>query len=387
VSRERRKRIALVMGLADTYEHGIARGVVRYAKEKRNWDLYGYGWMFRPVDALGYWRGDGVIARVESARDADRLGRLRMPVVDVAGAFSARSFYKVTNDDEGTGRKAGVYLASCGFRRFAYCGVAATGWSALRRKGFHESVSGVHQGEIAIFEEDQPWWESLAESGHLRKWLAALVKPVGIFACNDTAGLKLAELCRAMRITVPDSVAILGVDDEDILCEMASPSLSSIRLDCESIGYRASALLDGVMTGGWGAPRGEAADRALIVPPRDIVERDSTRVFTCDDPLVEQAMRLIRARAVQRVTVGGLIAVLPASRRSLETRFKKATGRTLREEIVRVRLAHARALLRGSRLTVADIAAESGFGTVQRFHSVFRQVEGKSPGSYRAAGE
>ncbi|HUJ75309.1 MAG TPA: substrate-binding domain-containing protein, partial [bacterium] len=235
--------------------------------------------------------------------------------------------------------------------------------------------------------EDQPWWESLAESGHLRKWLAALVKPVGIFACNDTAGLKIAELCRAMEIAVPDSVAILGVDDEDILCEMASPSLSSIRLDCESIGYRAAALLDNVMAVGRGVSRAEGGGRALLVPPRDVVERDSTRVFSCDDPLVEQAMRLIRARAAQRVTVGGLIATLPASRRSLETRFKRTTGRTLREEMVRVRLAHARALLRGSRMTIADIAAECGFGTVQRFHSIFRKAEGKSPGSYRAAGE
>ena len=114
------------------------------------------------------------------------------------------------------------------------------------------------------------------------------------------------------------------------------------------------------------------------------MERDSTRVFTCDDPLVEQAVRVIRARATGRVTVGSLLGSLPASRRSLETRFKRATGRTLREEIVRVRLAHARALLRGSRLTIAGVAAESGFGSVQRFHSVFRKAEGMSPGALPA---
>lgn len=384
MSREKRKRIALVMGLADTYEHGIARGVVRYAKERHNWDLYGYGWMFRPFDALGYWRGDGVIARVESARDADRLGRMRVPVVDVAGAYATRSFYRVTNDDTATGRTAGSYLASCGFRRFAYCGVAGTGWSAMRKAGFQESLEGVLEGDIAVFEEDLPWWESLAESGSLRRWLAALVKPVGVFACNDTAGLKLTELCRAMGIAVPESVAILGADDEDILCEMASPTLSSIRLDCQSIGYRAAALLDAVMAG---APGTRAAARAHVVPPRDVVERDSTRVFTCDDPLVEQAVRVIRARATGRITVGNLLGFLPASRRSLETRFKRATGRTVREEIVRARLAHARALLRGSRLTIAGVAAESGFGSVQRFHSVFRKAEGMSPGDYRERAE
>jgi LacI family transcriptional regulator len=384
MAREKRRKIALVMGLADTYEHGIARGVVRYAKERRAWDLYGYGWMFRPFDALGYWRGDGIIARVESARDADRLGRLRVPVVDVAGAHPGRSFHKVTNDDEGTGGKAGAYLASCGFRRFAFCGVAGTGWSDMRKKGFLESVAGIREGNVEVFEEDLPWWESLAESGHLRKWLADLPTPAGIFACNDTAGLKLAELCRALGIAVPETIAILGVDDEDILCEMASPSLSSIRLDCESIGYRAAALLDELMTRGRGPT---PAARALVVPSRDIVERDSTRVFTCDDPLVEQAVRLIRARAVEGGTVGGLLGSLPASRRSLEVRFKSATGRTLREEMVRVRLAHARALLRGSRLTIAGVAAESGFGSAQRFHRVFRKETGTSPGGYRTTAE
>jgi LacI family transcriptional regulator len=207
------------------------------------------------------------------------------------------------------------------------------------------------------------------------------VKPAGVFACNDTAGLKIAELCRTMGIAVPDSVAILGVDDEDILCEMASPSLSSIRLDCESIGYRAAALLDAVMAGAMA----KDAARAIVVPPRDIVERDSTRIFTCDDPLVEQAMRLIRARAAERITVGDLLTSLPASRRSLETRFKRATGRTLHDEMVRARLALARALLRGSRLTIGDVAAESGFGSVQRFHSAFRKAEGRSPGAFRAA--
>ena len=189
---------------------------------------------------------------------------MRVPVVDVAGAYAARSFYRVTNDDTAHRRKAGAYLASCGFRRFAYCGVADTGWSAMRKAGFQESVAGVREGDVAVFEEDLPWWESLAESGPLRSWLAALVKPVGVFACNDTAGLKLAELCRAMGIAVPESVAILGVDDEDILCEMASPSLSSIRLDCESIGYRAAALLDAVMAG---APGAEAAARMRVCSP------------------------------------------------------------------------------------------------------------------------
>ena len=377
--RGKRRRIALVMGLTDTYEHGIARGVVRYAKGRKDWDLFGYGWMFRPFDALEVWQGDGIIARIESRQDAELIAQLSAPVVDVAGAYRMADFATVTNDDETTGRRAGEYLASCGFRRFAYCGVAGTGWSARRLSGFQAAVRRIDPAP-AVFEESLPWWETLDTSGRLRSWLSGLRRPVGIFASNDTAGLKLADLCRDLGIQVPDSLAILGVDNEDILCEMTSPTLSSIELDCESIGYRAAALLEELKEAGG---RSRASCRSLIVPPKDVMERESTRVFASEDPIVEKAMRYIRFHGTSRVTVGSIIAAIPASRRSLETRFKKATGRTLRAEIVRVRLAHARALLRTTTLTVGDVAAECGFGSAQRFHEAFRETEGISPGRYR----
>lgn len=369
------------MGLADAYEHGIARGIVRYAKAARGWDLYGYGWMFRPLDALEVWRGDGIIARVESREDAAGLAALKVPIVDVAGAYRWPSFHLVANDDEATGRKAAAYLRSCGFRRFAFCGVTGTGWSRGRGKGFAEAVRPFCP-EVPVFEELLAWWESLEESGRLRSWISRLERPVGVFACNDTSGLKLAEMCRSLAVPVPDSVAILGVDNEDILCEMASPSLSSVELDCETIGFRAAALLDGLLAGPRAAgPR--ARKRIIFVPPKEIVERESTQVFSCGDPIVEQAVRSIRLRAAQGATAAAILAELPASRRSAEIRFRKATGRSIREEILRVRLARARTLLHGTNLTVAAVAAECGFASAQRFHEAFRKTEGVSPGAFK----
>ena len=377
------------MGLADAYEHGIARGIVRYAKTARAWELYGYGWMFRPLDALEVWRGDGIIARVESRRDAARLAALEVPVVDVAGAYPWPSLHLVANDDEATGRRAGDYLRACGFRRFAFCGVEGTGWSEGRKEGFAKAVRPFCP-EVPVFEEPLVWWESLEESGRLRSWISHLERPVGVFACNDTAGLKLAEMCRSLSVPVPDSIAILGVDNEDILCEMASPSLSSIELDCETIGFRAAALLDRLTEGS--RPDGSRSARSagvreqrrvILVAPKEVVERESTRVFSCADPLVEQAIRAIRSRAAQGATAAAILAELPASRRSAEIRFRRATGRSIREEILRVRLARATTLLRSTNLTVAAVAAECGFASAQRFHEAFRKGEGVSPGAFR----
>lgn len=373
------------MGLNDSYEHGIARGVVRYAKQKPDWNLYGYGWMFRPLKELARWRGDGVISRVESAETAGTVEHLSIPVVDVAGAFPGEGFHLVTNDDRATGNKAGEYLLSCGFRNFAFCGVTGVGWSARRKAGFNDAVAGCCP-EISCFERSLPWWENLEAGKGLTGWLTALPKPCGLFACNDTAGVKVTETSRALRITVPDDIAVLGVDNEDILCELANPALSSIILDLETIGYRAASLLDHLLSDDRTDSHPHSTGRLTeeLVPPLSIVERDSTKIFTCSDPLTEKAVRVIRRRAAEGITVGDILGELAVSRRTLEKRFHKTLGRTPHDEIIRTRLSLAKRLLKETNRTVQAVAEDCGFGTVQRFYAVFRQAEGMSPGVYRS---
>ena len=381
------KNIALYMELSDFYEHGIAKGVVRFAKSQPDWRLFGYGWMFRPLADVGAWRGDGIIARIESPEDADRIESLGVPVVDVAGAYSRPGFRTVANDDFLTGYKAALHLRSCGFERFAFLGVCGTIWSDERKAGFLKGVGD--QSKLPSFERSLAWWEdsgdvkadggrACPDIGKLEEFLQTLPKPAAIFACNDTAGLRATELARKAGAAVPDSLAILGVDDEDILCELASPSLSSIRLDCETIGYRAAQALDAILDGG-----GSPASSRIAIPPKDVMERESTRIFVCPDPLVAAAATLIRARAHEGIGVPDLLAVLPCSRRALEYRFRASLGRSLHEEILRVRLARARRLLLETNFTVERIAEDCGFGSLPRFNAAFRAAEGLSPGAWR----
>jgi len=371
------------MELADFYEHGIARGVVRYAKSKPQWRLFGYGWMFRSISDLRQWRGDGILSRIESEADADEMAALGLPLVDVAGAYRRPGFSAVTNDDALTGKLAVEYLGSIGFQRIAYLGVPGVTWSAERRAGAAEAL-GLGPSAFPSFERSLPWWEGEGRGGtnkhgvrdrSLERFIYGLRKPAAIFACNDTAGLRAVSVCQSLGIAVPEEVAVLGVDDEDIVCELSSPSLSSIALDCETIGYRAAALLDSILEGG------DAS--TLVVPPGDVTERESTRTFASEDPLVSKAATIIRARARLGLDVTALLDLLPASRRSLETRFKRATGRTLHEEIVTVRVAWAKRLLGAGDLTMEAVAGGSGFGSLQRFHEAFRLLEGTSPGAWR----
>jgi len=382
------RKIALCMELSDYYEHGIARGLVRYAKSRPEWRIYGYGWMFRPLTDLEHWDGDGIIARVEDAKTADRLSGLGLPLVDVAGAYTRPHFRSVTNDDFLTGYKAALHLLDCGFSRFAFLGASGTLWSEQRRQGFEGCLAqrGAGGGADAAhglpaFERPLSWWEEGGNEG-LGAFLSGLERPTALFACNDTTGLRATELAGRLGLAIPESLAILGVDNEDILCELASPSLSSIMLDCEAIGFRAAAALDAVLEGGAGGG-GPPAGSRVSVPPREVAERESTRIFACEDRLVARAVTFIRAHAHEGIDVSDILALVSASRRSLETRFRAAMGRSLHEEIVRARLIQAKRLLRDSSATIETVAEDSGFGALGRFHSAFKEAEGMTPGEWR----
>lgn len=376
-------RIELLVGLDDAYGRAVARGVIRYAKGKQDWKLYGYGRLLadpRELVSEGALRPDGVIARAESPEGARELAALGLPVVDVAGAYPGAGLREANNDDFETGRRAGEYLRGLGFKRFAFCGVEGTTWSRLRLRGFAEAA-GIAAKELRRFERSLGWWRERAQgTDELAAWLSSVPKPTALFACNDAAGLKAAETCRKARIAVPEDLAVLGVDDEDLVCELADPSLSSVRLDCEGIGLAAAAMLDSALAGEL------SAARTRLVAPLSVVERESTRIVVSGDPLVSAAATWIRANVQRGVGATELVAALPASRRSIETRFKQEMGRTLREAIEDARLDRAKRLLKTTSLPLDSIAEASGFGSLQRFHLAFKEREGMTPGAWRRAG-
>ena len=365
------------MGINDYYEHGIARGVVRFAKA-RDWNLSGYGWMFGSIGDIGSWQGDGIIARIESEADADLFAGLGKPVVDVAGAYKRNSFHQVNNDDYLTGKKAGRHLSERGFRNFAFCGVTDTIWSEKRLEGFLEGAESA--GGVPVFERNLEWWEQLDRSDSLNEWLKSLPLPGAVFACNDTAGVKITSVCRSLRIAVPEQLAILGVDNEDILCELAEPSLSSIQLDCEEIGYRAAELLDSILQ------RKKASSdyvTGILVLPKGISERESTRIFVSSDPLVQKAVNFIQINAHNGLDVGELAGYLNVSRRTLETRFRRVLNSSVYDRIRSARIAFAAKLLISTNATIESVASDSGFNSIQRFHAAFKAEYNMTPGMYR----
>ncbi len=371
--------IGLDITIDDAYARGIARGIIRYSKKNIDWNLLGADWMFSQNDDKIL---DGVIARIESQEQIYRLQEYHVPVVDIAGAWRHSGFFEVHNDEFETGQKAGRYLLSLGYEHFAWVGVSKVLWSTYRYEGFQSVLSSkIKDIQKCIMEKDLGWWEKLDyELEALCYWLGGLERPTALFAANDTIGLKITHACAAANIRIPNDIAILGVDNEDILCELANPSLSSIRVDCESIGYKAAELLNNLMH-----PTGKNFQNIAhqSVSPLNIVERESTRMIIAKDPFVEKALNFIKNRAHSGITVNDIIKEIPISRRSLEQKFLSEMKKTLHQEIIETKVLYSKMLLKETNNALDVIAQKSGFGSLQRFHTQFKNMEGLTPGEWR----
>jgi LacI family transcriptional regulator len=208
------------------------------------------------------------------------------------------------------------------------------------------------------------------------EWLASLPRPLAVFAANDLWGFELVQAARERRLHVPEDVAILGVDNDQLICEIAHPPLSSIRLGAERIGREAVALLGRLL-------RGKPPEAGLLrVPPLDVVTRHSTDVLAVEDPEVAGALRHIRQHAAEGLSVKQLLTALPVNRRTLERRFVRALGHTPLEEIRRVRFERVKALLRAD-LAIYDVAARCGFASAAYLTTSFLQATGMTPSVYR----
>lgn len=340
--------VMLALSLGDAYDHGVARGVVRYAAE-HGWRLHGWGWMFRPLRRLGSWRGDGAIARITGTADARRLAAVGVPVVDVAGAVSENNVHAVTNDDRTTGRHAGEALARSGFRHAAFVGVTGVQWSQERYIGFSACFADI---TVPALRRGLTWWHRQDTARTLVPWLRRLPHPVAVFASHDVAALRVIEACHDAGLAVPDAIAVLGVDDERIACELAVPTLSSIPPDCETIGYQAAALLDRAMH------RPQMRRQVQRIPPLDPVWRASTATVVVQDPLVVRCLSLLADPLWLPRGVAALAQHLGVSRRTLELHVRAAVGESILTRWTRVRLEVARRRLRdGGSITAAAQAA------------------------------
>lgn len=371
-------RVALYFNLAMLHHQGMANGIIKYARERGDWELCGAYWPMAQVDDFRRWDGDGIIAAVETEDDIAMLTGTGLPVVDTSGAIIDSRLSLVTNDNPEIGRMGGEHLADNGLERFAFCAAEGSRWSDERLSGFECATRPHRLSEVAVFGRRIGWWHSPEFSRELAAFLSRLEKPLGVMAANDIVGMNVMGACRLAGLRVPEDVALVSVDNEVLLCELSTPPISSIPFDRHEIGLRSAERLEVLMRGML------PSMPELRVRPQPLVERASSSVIAVDDPLVAEALAFIRRRAVENLSAGEVARDLHTSRRNLERRFHAQTGRTVLEEIHRARIKHAKQLLRDGALSTKQAAALSGFRTIDRFTAIFTRYAGMPPGAYRA---
>jgi LacI family transcriptional regulator len=218
-----------------------------------------------------------------------------------------------------------------------------------------------------------------AQAADLRRWLRELPKPVGIMACYDIRGQQVLDACRSAGLAVPAEVAVIGVDNDELLCDLASPPLTSVVPNAHRTGYEAAGLLDRLMAGK------RVAAAPTLIAPLGVAARQSTDVLAVDDREVARAVQFIREHACDGINVGDVLRVVPLSRRVLEMRFQRLLGRTPREEILQARLGRVKQLLGETDLPLYLIAERTGFEHVEYLSVVFRREAGTTPSAFRAA--
>jgi LacI family transcriptional regulator len=379
-------RIALIYDARSTYDLKVMEGVAAYLQEGHHYSVFieENALNDQRLPDLRSWDGDGIIGNFDDPGIALRVTQARLPVVGFGGGYgwyvAGSSIPYFYTNNKAIATLTADHLLDRGFKHFAYCGYPKSrvnGWSQERQDAFENYLRkrATSCATLNSFPRSTHNWAALQRS--LGEWLKKLPKPLGIMAANDNRGRQVLEACRAYGIAVPDEVAVVGVDNDELLCRLSSPPLSSVEQGAKGLGYAAAALLD-QMIKGHGSRK-----RHYIVDPTAVVTRQSTDILAIDDPKVAQAMVFIREHSSDGIKVPQVVSAVAISRSALETRFTTALGYSIHTAIGHTRLARVRRLVTETDLPLKQIAAETGFKSVQHMTTLFVRAFGQTPGRYR----
>lgn len=376
----RRLRVALIVESSTLFGRQVLRGIARYVRSHQPWSIFleqrEFGAM--PPAWLLRRRWDGIISRPTDGRLAKAFLRMKTPVVDLNSLHDNLGFPRIRSDNRAIGLLAAEHLLERGFQHLAFCGYDAV-WSDLRRQGFMAAAERAH-ASCSVYES--PWrgrhlpeWDDDQE--RIAKWIQSLPKPCGLMACSDPRGQQVLDACQRVDAAVPETVAVVGVDNDQIFCELCDPALSSVITNPQRIGYESATLLDHLMSGE------KLAVEDRLVEPVAVCTRQSSDVLAVEDPDVAAAMTFIRDHATDGCTVEDVLHHAPLGRSSLERRFRKYLGRSPQAEINRVRIKRIHQLLAETDLPLSRIAELVGYEHPEYLSVVFKRETGQTPGQYR----
>jgi LacI family transcriptional regulator len=379
-------KVALLVETSRGFGREFLLGIARYSRLHGPWSFHiTPGDYKQVVPKMKQWGGTGIIARIADQRIAQAVISANVPTI-VLGLTDEQlqpdnplsKFSEISSDPDVVSQLAAEHLLERRFARYAYVGSDDRGWSGRREKAYREYLKK-HGFDPYIYPtpkriQDRNWER---EQGLLARWISTLPMPIGLFACDDDRGREVLEACKLASLNVPEDVAVVGVDNDEVFCELSNPPLSSVALNAETAGYRAAALLDGMMQG-----RVKRRQK-IVVEALGVVTRRSTEIVAVEDDDVASALQFIRRQQGCDISVDRVADEVALSRRSLEKRFRDTIGRTVLEEIQLTRLERAKRLLLETTYPISKVAEIAGFGSAGYFIQFFQKHVGKTPRKYR----
>lgn len=376
-------KVALLIESSRASGRALLSGVADYVHYHGPWSFYWEpGGLETAWPVLQSLDADGIIMR-----DGDGLQEvLNLGIPTIVVGHKRKEVTGVVNvitDSLHVGQMGADHLIQCGFKHFAFVGVSggpdeSASWSAVREEQF---VRRVHENGF----DSQTYLLSTAPAARnwarertaLANWLKSLPKPVGLMACNDDCGVQVMEACKAAELAVPDLVGVIGVDNDEIVCGLSNPAMSSVAINFQRAGYEAAEALDQLMQGTRAVPA------KITVPATHVVTRRSTDVVAVADPSLSRALRYIRDHSRRAIGVADVARSAGLSRRALERRFRNEIGVSILDQIRKARTDQICKMLVETSLPVGEIAESLGFEDVQHFARYFRSAREMSPLQFR----
>ena len=388
VRRTERPRVALLVESSRAYGRGILAGVAKYVREHEPWSVFYQELSLcdETPDWFKKWEGEGVITRLENNNVVGLVQRLKVPVVYLRKVRSTAGMPTLLTDNFAVGQMGFEHFRERGFRHFAFCGFNGADYSNERREGFVKNVEAsglrchVYYDSQASGKSKTAGYENegLKDGGMVANWIKKLPKPVGVMTCNDMRGQQVLNTCRALGVAVPDEVAVIGVDNDEVLCTLSDPPLSSLVPDTERIGYETAALLARMMRGA------KPSATQIFIKPKGVVTRRSTEVLAVEDRQIAAATRFIREHACEGIDVSDVLRAVPMSRSTLDRRFFSLMNCSPKDEILRVRLNRAKQLLAESDFSLPLIAEKVGLEHGEYLSRIFKKRVGLTPSEFRS---
>jgi len=353
------------------FNQRVLHGVAPYAR-LHGWELSQY--QIRGPESVhaSIQNADAVLHGVHPHESNPIFEKTRLPMVGWSAAITKTKWPRVLTDDIAVGRKVAEHFVARGFRHFAFYSDTGGMWVGHREEGFTLRAKQAG-GSVYVNRNETPGWKQ----EDVNAWVASLPTPVGLMTANNLASTAIIAACRATQRTVPDDVAIVAVNNDDLFCEISDPPLSAVPLQTDQIGFESAMLLAQLIEKTKGVPH------IVRVQPGELVVRRSSDAMAFSDPDVLEAVRFIKSHFSAGVATKQVVSHLGVSRGTLDTKFRETLGRTIASEIRRMSIEKAKQLLSTSELPMPTVARHSGFSSARQFSETFHQSTGQTPTGYR----